>query len=129
MQLSPGRQTRNEPATGKGVGRCHPEGLLVAVSLHGGDRVGKRLKPVADRREESCSGVGERKRPWSAAEQSAATILLKQPDLVADRGWRHAEFCRGLLETQMAGGSIKGAELDEGRQLVHPGSLDEISSS
>ena len=88
---------------------------MVAIVLHGGDRGGKRLKPVPDCREESRSGIGKRKRPWSAAEQGAAAILLKQSDLVADRCWRHAEFCRGLLETQMAGGGIKRAELDEGR--------------
>ena len=48
---------------------------------------------------------------------------------MADRRWRHAKFGRGFLETQMSGCGVKGAQLDEGRQLVHPRSVDENASS
>ncbi|MGY3355055.1 hypothetical protein ACVWZK_001718 [Bradyrhizobium sp. GM0.4] len=102
---------------------------MVGIPPDGRDCGGKHLKAAANGGKQPRSGIGERKRSRSAAKQSAATILLKQHDLMADRGWRHAEFCRGLLEAQMAGGSFKSAELDQGRQLVHAASLDETNSS
>ena len=39
-----------------------------------------------------------------------------------------AQFGRGLLETQMPRRGIKGAQLDQGRQLVHFRSVDENAS-
>src|SRR6202048_1000215 len=61
--------------------------------------------------------------------RSPPAITLQQSDLMADRCWRHAEFGRGLLETQVPRRGVKGAQLDEGRQLVHPRSVDENASS
>ncbi len=48
---------------------------------------------------------------------------------MADRCWRHAEFGRGFLETQVPRRGVKGAQLDEGRQFVHRRSVDENGSS
>jgi hypothetical protein len=47
---------------------------------------------------------------------------------MADRCRRHAKFGRGVLETQMPRRGIKGAQLDQGRQLVHFRSVDENAS-
>jgi hypothetical protein len=47
---------------------------------------------------------------------------------MADRCRRHAEFGRGLLETKMPCRSIKGAQLNERRQFVHPRNVDENGS-
>ena len=123
------RQAGHEPAAGKRVRRRHPKRLLVVIPLDGGDRNGKRLEPAANGREEPRSGVRQRQRARPAAEQRAPAIAFQQSDLVADRCGRHAQLRRGLLETQMPGGGVKRAELDERWQLLHAFSVDEIGSS
>ena len=129
MQLPPHGQAWHEPAARKRVCRRHPKRLLVAIPLDGGNRNGKRLEPAANSREEPRSRVRQRQGARPAAEQGAPAIAFQQPDLMADRGGRHAQLRRGLLETQMPGGGVKRAELDEGRQLLHVPTVDEIGSS
>jgi hypothetical protein len=77
MQRSPGRQTWDQPATRKGIGRRHPERLLVAFALHRGDRCGKSVEAVTNRREQSCSGIVSERGPVFG-ETGAATILLER---------------------------------------------------
>ena len=119
MQLPPRGQAGHEPAAGKRVRRRHAKRLLVAIPLDGGNRGGKRLEPAANSGEQPRSGIRQRQGARPAAEQGAPAIAFQQPDLVADRGGRHAQLRRGLLEAQMPGGGVKRAELDEGRQLLH----------
>jgi hypothetical protein len=129
MQLPPRGQAGHEPAAGKRVRRRHPKSLLVAIPLDGGNRNGKRLEPAANGREKPRSGIRQRQGARPAAEQGAPAIAFQQSDLMADRGRRHAQLRCGLLETQMPGGGVKRADLDEGWQLLHVPSVDEIGSS
>ena len=48
---------------------------------------------------------------------------------MADRRGRHPEFGCSLPEAQVARRGIKGAQLDEGWQLMHGASVDENGSS
>jgi hypothetical protein len=63
----------------------------------------------------------------ASGEQCTPTIAFKKSDLMADGGGHHAQLCRGLLD-QMPGGAVKRAGLDEGPQLLHVPTVDEIGS-
>ena len=100
-----------------------PSRLTAAIAVANASRpsrmAGKRRAPASV----SDSGRGLRRN------RAPPAIALQQSDLMADRRRRHAELGRGLLEAQMPRRGVKGAQLDEGRQLLHAGSVDEIRSS
>src|SRR5882762_9373007 len=127
-RLPPVGQAWDKPAARKGVCRCHTKRLRIPIALHGGESCDKRFEAVADDWKQAGSGLGQRERPRPPTKQSAPAITLQLSYLMADRCWRHAEFGRGLLETRMPRRGIKGAQLDQGRQLVHPRIVDENDS-
>jgi hypothetical protein len=114
-QLPPAGQAWDEPAASKRIGRRDAKRLLVAIAFDGGDSRGECFQAVADDWKEAGSGVSQRERPWPAAEQGSPTIALQQSDLMADRGWRYAEFGCRLVEAQVPCGGVEGSQLYQGR--------------
>src|SRR5262245_1189211 len=129
MPCSPAREAWHKPAAGKGIRRCHAKGLAFAVTLHSGDRRGKCFESVANNRKKARTRISHGHWAWSATEQRAAAITFEQSDLMADCGWRDAEFGGGFLETQVPSSGFESAQLDERRQLFHGPALDENNSS
>src|SRR4030088_3287098 len=119
-RLPPAGQAWDKPAARKGVCRCDAKRLRIPIALHGGESGDKRFETVADDWKKADSGLGQRERPRPPTKQSPPAITLQLSDLMADRCWRDTEFGRRLLETQMPRSGVKGAQLDEGWQLVHP---------
>lgn len=115
MEFAPPGQARNEPSAGKRV-RCRDaKRLSIAISPYDSDCRRKCLEPVANGRVQSRARISQRQRSWPAAEQGTPAILLEQSDLVADCGGGHAEFGRCQLETEMPGGGVECAQLNERR--------------
>ena len=62
---------------------------------------------------------GQREWARPPAKQRAATDVLKQADLVADRRRCHAEFVRRLLEARMPRGGFERTKRGQWRELSH----------
>jgi len=117
--FSPSWKTGHQPAAGKSVRRRDAQGRVFAVRSYRGEGGTKRLETIANNREKQRSGLGKLEWAGVAAEEAASTITLEQSNLMADRRRRDAQFGRGLLKAHMAPRCFKGAQLDEGRQLLH----------
>ena len=127
-QLSPKRQARHEPTAGESIRRSDAQRLSPSIFLDRVDRARKRCETIPDDREQACAFHCQRQRSGPSAKQRAPAVALQQTDLVTDGRWRDAKLGRSLLEAQVAGGGIEGAQFDERWQIVHAASVDENRS-
>ena len=87
-----------------------PSGLSAA------GRLGDATKRLTYRREVGFPGRGQDHLPCQPLEQLHTQPLLQQADLLADGASSDVQLVRGLLEAEMAGRRLEGAQGIEWRQ-------------
>ncbi len=96
--------------------RREPPGRLPPYRFHG---LGHRVEGPLQRRVEGPAFGGQHDLAGLAHEQGDAQAVLELADLVADRGRRHAELGRSLLEASAPSGRLEGTQGAERRQSAH----------
>jgi len=100
---------RRQPQLGEGAGSDQLDGAGIGVpKVMGG--VGDQAKGGAGRLVQRLARRGQLDLTVPAAEQLETVKVLQHLDLATDRGLRHAEFFRGLLEAALARGGFEGAQ-------------------
>jgi hypothetical protein len=79
----------------------------------------QRVKAVSQLGEQSLARSRQRKRSWMPLEQSLTAQVVQQPDLMADRRWRHPEFRRRTLKAPVSRRSFECLKGPQRKQLPH----------
>src|SRR4051794_21701879 len=100
MRLPPQRQSRHQPAGGKGVRRRYAQWSPRGSCADTINRLRKRLEAIPDEWKELLAGRGQRHRTRLPSEQRLTAVSFQQLDLMAYGGGRHPKFGGGPLKTQ-----------------------------
>jgi hypothetical protein len=118
LRLSPAELREPRPQIIDVDATMHPNMQQVRDALGSelGGRLGDTTKRLAYRRQVGFSGGRQDYLPRQPLEQLHAQPLLQQADLLADGASSDVQLVRGLLEAEMAGRRLEGAQRIERRQ-------------
>src|SRR5215831_18167580 len=125
----PPGQSRYQPSAGKGIRTCHSQARVTDPRGGGRNRAGEHVEAAPDHWKKPFAGTCQFKGPRTTTKERLTTNVLKEPDLVADCGRRHAKFVRRLTEAHVPCGSLEGAKGSQRRKLSHCESVGEFNSS